>query len=66
MSGETSKIEDVPMAETVPNGTLGMQQEEGQDVSVTQCLAYGVFGGQQMREGDYEAMDRVYEPMPNN
>ena len=65
MSGGASEIKDIPMAECMAYGTLGTQQE-GEDVSVSQCLAYGVFEGQQMREGDYEAMDRVYEPIPNN
>ena len=48
--------------------TLGTQQEEGKDVSVTQCLAYGVFEGQQMKEGEdgaYEIVEGVYEPISN-
>lgn len=44
MSGGASEIKDIPMAECMAHGTLGMQQEEGKDVSVSQCLA----GGQQM------------------
>ena len=55
------------MAECMAYGTLGTQQE-GRDVSVSQCLAYGVFEGQQMKEGEddaYEIVEGVYEPIPN-
>jgi len=41
MSGGASEIKDIPMAEHMAYGTLGMQQEEGKDVSVSQCLAGG-------------------------
>ena len=41
MSGGASEIKDIPMAECMAYGTLGMQQEEGKDVSVSQCLAGG-------------------------
>ena len=64
MSGGASEIKDIPMAETMAYGTLGMQQEEGKDVSVSQCLA----GGQQMKEGEdgaNEIVEGVDEPTPN-
>jgi len=47
----------------------GMHQAGGRgDIPVSQCVAYGVFEEQQMREGEndaYEIVDGSYDPIPN-
>ena len=59
MSEWAPEIKNIPMAEC---NTYGTHQAVRGDISVSECVAYGVFKGQQLREGARED-DGVYEPI---
>ena len=71
VSGGTSEIKNIPVAECMAYGILRTHQAEGRgNVSLSHCLAYGVFEGQQMTKGeddDYESIEHAsdYEPINN-
>ena len=70
VSGGTSEIKNIPVAECMAFGILGEHQAEGRgNVSLSHCLAYGVFDheGQQMTKGeddDYESLEQAYDYEP--
>ena len=72
VSGGTSEIKNIPVAECMAYGKLGAHQAEGRgNISLSHCLAYGVFDHeeQQMKgeDDDYESLEQAYdyEPIPN-
>jgi len=72
VSGGTSEIKNIPVAECMAYGILRTHQAEGRgNVSLSHCLAYGVFDHeeQQMKgeDDDYESLEQAYdyEPIPN-
>ena len=65
-SGGAFDIKNIAMTECT---AYGMHQAGGRGgIPVSQCVAYGVFEGQQMREGEndaYEIVDGICDPVPN-